>query len=199
AANSHVGGMQTTTQDSTKQNVTRETSWTLDPSHTNATFSVRHMMVSNVRGEFQKLSGSVKGDLAKPESLSIEATIDVGSINTREPKRDAHLRSADFFDVEKYPSITFVSKRARRTGDGLEVAGELTIHGTTREVVLEVEGPTPEHKDPWGNVRIGASAKTKIKRSDFGMTWNAALEAGGILVGDEIKIELDLELIKAAT
>ncbi len=193
--------MQTTTQSGAEQRAasSKETSWNLDASHSNATFSVRHMMVSNVRGEFQKLAGSVKGDLARPETLRIEATIDVGSINTRDAQRDTHLRSADFFDVEKYPSITFVSKSVRRASDVLEVTGDLTIHGTTREVVLDVDGPTPEHKDPWGNVRIGASAKTKIKRSDFGMTWNAVLDAGGILVGDEIKIELDLELIKAAS
>jgi len=190
--------MQTTTETNQQQKQSKETSWTLDASHSHASFSVRHMMVSNVRGEFQKISGSVKGDLARPESLQIEATLDVGSLNTRDAQRDTHLRSADFFDVEKYPSITFVSKSVKKKGDDLAVTGDLTIHGTTREVVLAVEGPTAEHKDPWGNVRIGASASTKIKRSDFGMTWNAVLEAGGILVGDEIKIQLEIELIKGA-
>jgi polyisoprenoid-binding protein YceI len=187
----------TTTQQQEKSTA-KTTNWKLDASHSNASFTVRHMMVSNVRGEFQKLEGSVKGDLSKPETLVIEATIDVGSVNTREAQRDAHLRSADFFDVEKYPTITFVSKSARRRGEDLEVTGDLTIRGTTREVILAVEGPTAEHKDPWGNVRIGAAASTKIKRSDFGMTWNAVLEAGGILVGDEIKIQLDVELVKGA-
>jgi polyisoprenoid-binding protein YceI len=153
-------------------------------------------MVSNVRGEFTKLSGTVKLDPAKPENAKIEVAIDVASISTREEKRDAHLRSADFFDVEKYPTIDFVSKSAKRTDDGLSVTGDLTIHGVTREVVLAVDGPTPESKSPWGATVIGASATTKIKRSDFGMTWNSALETGGFLVGDEIKIHLEVELIK---
>jgi polyisoprenoid-binding protein YceI len=176
----------------------KETTWKLDASHSLASFVVRHMMVSNVRGEFQKLSGSVTGDLSRPETLRIEATIDVGSINTREPQRDTHLRSADFFDVENHPSLTFVSKSVRRKGGGLEVKGDLAIRGTTREVTLEVEGPTAEHKDPWGGIRIGASARTKIKRSDYGMTWNALLEAGGFVVGDDVKIELEIELVKEA-
>jgi len=184
-----------TTQNQTTATTT--STWTIDASHSSATFTVRHMMVTNVRGEFQKLSGTATFDPARPENGKIEATIDVASINTRDEKRDAHLRSADFFDVEKHPSITFASRTIRRAKNGLEVVGDLTIHGTKREVVLEVEGPTPEHKDPWGSVRVGASATTKIKRSEFGMTWNAALEAGGVLVGDEVKIHLELELIKA--
>jgi polyisoprenoid-binding protein YceI len=171
--------------------------YTLDASHSSATFSVRHMMITNVRGEFQKLSGKAVYDSKNPAATKIEATLDVASINTREEKRDAHLKSADFFDVEKFPTITFVSKRASAKGDGaLDVTGDLTIHGTTREVVLAVSEITPEHKDPWGNLRIGATAETKIKRSDFGMTWNAALEAGGFLVGDEVKIHLEVELLK---
>jgi polyisoprenoid-binding protein YceI len=175
---------------------TRSTTWLIDESHTNATFSVRHLMISNVRGEFQKVSGAVSFDPAKPEALSVKASIEVASISTREPKRDAHLRSADFFDAENYPTIEFVSKSARRGDRGLEIVGDLTIRGTTREVVLAVDGPTPEQTDPWGNVRLGAEAKTKIKRSDFGMTWNSALETGGVLVGDEISIQLDIELIR---
>ena len=189
--------MQTTTTTSPDRTTTKETSWNLDASHSNASFTVRHMMVSNVRGEFQKLSGTVRYDAARPENTKIDVTIDVASINTREPKRDDHLRSPDFFDVEKFPSITFSSKSVKRADDGFAVTGDLTIHGVTREVVLAVDELTPEQKDPWGGLRLGASAKTKIKRSDFGMTWNAALEAGGFLVGDEIKIDLEVELLKA--
>jgi len=171
--------------------------YTLDASHSSATFSVRHMMITNVRGEFQKLSGSAVYDPKNPGATKVQATIEVASINTREEKRDAHLKSADFFDVEKFPTIQFVSKKATAKGPtDLEVVGDLTIHGTTREVVLAVSEITPEHKDPWGNLRIGATAETKIKRSEFGMTWNAALEAGGFLVGDDVKIHIEVELLK---
>lgn len=168
----------------------------LDAAHTHVGFAVRHMMVSNVRGEFTKLAGTVTYDPAAPENTAIDVKIEVASINTREEKRDAHLRSADFFDAEKFPHLTFVSKQARRRDDGLEVKGDLTIHGTTHEVTLAVEDITPEHADPWGKQRMGASARTKIKRSDFGMRWNAALEAGGVLVGDEVTITLEIELVR---
>jgi polyisoprenoid-binding protein YceI len=174
----------------------RTTTWTIDGSHTNATFSVRHLMISNVRGEFQKVSGSVSYDPAKPEATTVKAEIDVASISTREPQRDTHLRSADFFDAENFPKITFESTAFRRGDKNLELVGKLTIRGTTREVVLAIDGPTAEQTDPWGNVRIGASATTRIKRSDFNMTWNTVLEAGGVVVGDEISIALDVELIK---
>ncbi|MGN6106351.1 MAG: YceI family protein [Kofleriaceae bacterium] len=172
--------------------------WTIDASHSHAQFTVRHLMISNVKGEFQKLSGTVLYDPARPESLVIQASIDVASLNTREPKRDDHLRSADFFDVASFPTIEFASKQTTRKGSDLQVVGDLTIRGTTREVTLLVEDITPEQKDPWGNTRIGASASTKIKRSDFGMTWNAVIEAGGVMVGDEVKIHLDVELVKQA-
>ena len=174
----------------------RTSTWTIDGSHTNATFSVRHLMISNVRGEFQKVSGTVSYDPAKPEATTVKAEIDVTSISTREPQRDAHLRSPDFFDAENFPTITFESTAFRRGDKNLELVGKLTIRGTTREVVLAIDGPTAEQTDPWGNVRIGASATTKIKRSDFNMTWNTVLEAGGVVVGDEISIALDVELIK---
>ena len=174
----------------------RTATWTIDGSHTNATFSVRHLMISNVRGEFQKVSGTVTYDPAKPEATVVKAEIDVASISTREPQRDTHLRSADFFDAENFPKITFESTAFRRGDKNLELVGKLTIRGTTREVVLAIDGPTAEQTDPWGNVRIGASATTKIKRSDFNMTWNTVLEAGGVVVGDEISIALDVELIK---
>jgi polyisoprenoid-binding protein YceI len=168
----------------------------LDASHSHVGFAVRHMMISNVRGEFQKLAGTVSYDPARPEATAIDVKIEVASVNTRDEKRDAHLKSADFFDAENFPYLTFTSKSARRRKDGLELTGELTIHGTTREVTLAVEDITPEHADPWGNRRVGASARTKIRRSDFGMQWNAALEAGGVLVGDEVSIELEVELIR---
>lgn len=171
--------------------------WTIDASHSGVHFSVRHMMITNVRGEFQKLSGSVRYDAKRPEQLEIRASIDAASINTREPQRDGHLRSADFLDVEQYPQLTFVSRSTKlKSGGDLEVTGDLTIHGVTRPVVLHVDTPTPESKDPFGNVRVGASATTKIKRSDFGMTWNSVIEAGGVLVGDEVAITLDISLIK---
>jgi polyisoprenoid-binding protein YceI len=169
--------------------------WTLDASHSHVGFAVRHLMISNVRGSFTQLEGSAGYDPARPEETTVDVTIQVASINTREEKRDAHLRSADFFDVENYPTIHFVSTSAQERGEGLELKGDLTIHGVTREVTLKVEEVTPQSKDPWGKVRVGASAKTKIRRSDFGMVWNAALETGGVVVGDEITITLEVELV----
>lgn len=169
--------------------------WNIDASHSTASFTVRHMMITNVRGEFQKLAGTVSWDPAAPEATKVSATLEVASISTRDAQRDTHLKSADFFDAEKYPEITFASKGVRKAGGGFEIVGDLTIHGTTKEVALAVEGPTPEHKDPWGNTRIGASARTKIKRSEFGMTWNNVLEAGGVLVADDVNIELDVSLV----
>ncbi len=170
--------------------------WVIDASHSNAGFTVKHLMITNVRGEFQKLEGTVSYDPAKPEATTIEASIDVASINTRDEKRDGHLKSADFLDAEKFPKITFKSKAVKAKGDELSVTGDLTIHGVTKEVVLEVEGPSAPTADPWGNSRVGATATTKIKRDDFGMVWNAALEAGGVLVGNEVKITIDVSLIK---
>ena len=170
----------------------------IDPAHSSAQFSVKHMMISNVRGGFSGLKGTVVYDPEKPAEAAVEAAIDAGSISTLDPQRDTHLKSADFLDVEKYPAILFKSKKVEAAGDGeWKVAGELTIHGVTRPVTLAVEGLSAEGKDPWGNIRTGASASTKIKRSDFGLTWNAALETGGFLVGDEMKIELEIQLIKA--
>jgi polyisoprenoid-binding protein YceI len=172
--------------------------WKIDPSHTTASFTVRHMMITNVRGEFQKVAGTVTWDEAHPEATRVEATLDVTSLSTRDAQRDGHLKSADFFDAEKYPSLTFASKQVRRADKAAtawELVGDLTIRGATREVVLALEGPTAPHKDPWGNTRIGASARTKIKRSEFGMTWNNVLEAGGVLVSDDVNVELDVSLI----
>jgi len=176
-----------------------KTTYQIDPAHSSAQFSVRHMMVTNVHGGFKKIQGTVVYDLENPAASSVTAEIDAASITTNEEQRDAHLRSADFLDVEKYPSITFRSTRVEPAGEGeYKLTGDLTIHGVTKPVVLTVEGLAPEGKDPWGNMRSGATARTKIKRSDFGLTWNAALETGGFLVGDELKIELDLALVKAA-
>lgn len=171
--------------------------WVVDASHSNAGFSVRHMMITNVRGEFTKLEGAVSYDPATPEATTIEASVDVASISTRDAQRDGHLKSPDFFDAEKFPKITFKSKSVKVKGsDELAVTGDLTIHGVTKEVVFDVEGPSAPSTDPFGNVRVGATASTKVKRDDFGITWNAALEAGGVLVGNDVKITLDISLIK---
>jgi polyisoprenoid-binding protein YceI len=174
------------------------TAWNLDPAHSVAEFKVRHMMISNVKGQFTTLSGSLALDETDLLHSRVEATIDAASITTREPQRDAHLKGADFFDVEKFPTLTFKSTAVRRTGDDeLAVTGDLTIHGVAREVVFNVEGPTAPAKDPWGNNRVGLSAVTRINRKDFGLTWNAGLEAGGILVGEEVIIALDVQFVKA--
>jgi polyisoprenoid-binding protein YceI len=174
-----------------------QSTYTIDGSHSSAQFSVKHMAISNVKGEFTAVAGTVAYDPKNPAASRIDATIDVNSINTREPKRDAHLKSADFFDTAKYPTMAFHSKSAWKSGNWLQVKGDLTMHGVTREVVLDVEGPTAETKDPWGNLRIGATATTKINRKDWGLTWNQALEAGGVLVGDDVAITLDIEAVKA--
>jgi polyisoprenoid-binding protein YceI len=168
----------------------------IDPAHTSAHFSVRHMMVSNVRGEFAKISGTLTFDQQDPASSSVEAVIDAASINTRDTQRDGHLKSADFLDVEKFPEVVFKSKRAIPGHGGGKVIGDLTIHGATHEVTLDVEGPTAEMKDPWGKQRIGASATTTPNRKDYGLVWNQALETGGVLVGDQVKITIDLEAVR---
>lgn len=174
------------------------TTWNIDPAHTVAEFKVKHMMVSNVKGHFTKITGTLTRDEFDHTKSHIEAVIEAASIDTREPQRDAHLKSADFFDVEKFPTLTFKSTRISRVNDGeLAVAGELTIHGVTRNVVFAVEGPTPPAKDPWGGTRMGLSAATKINRKDFGLVYNAALETGGILIGDEVAITLDVQFVKA--
>jgi polyisoprenoid-binding protein YceI len=171
--------------------------YTIDPAHSVAGFKVRHMMVSWVRGEFTKLTGTVTHDAEKPSNSRLEVTIDATSIHTREEQRDAHLKSADFLDVEKYPTIRFVSKKVTKVGDDeWKVAGDLTIHGVSKEVTLDVEEPTPAMKDPWGNTRIGIAATTKINRKDFGLTWNTALEAGGVLVGEDVHISIEAELVQ---
>jgi polyisoprenoid-binding protein YceI len=171
--------------------------WDIDPAHTSAQFAVRHMMVSTVRGEFGKVNGTValdKQDLAKS---SVEATIDTASINTRVSKRDDHLKSSDFFDVTTYPTITFKSKKIEAVGEGkFKVTGDLTLHGVTKETVLTVEGSPQPFKDLSGNLRIGGVASTKLNRKDFGLMWNKALETGGVVVGDEVDITIDVELTR---
>ncbi|HEX8924730.1 MAG TPA: YceI family protein [Terriglobales bacterium] len=177
---------------------TAVSTWSIDPVHSVAEFKVKHMMISNAKGQFTGVSGTLSLDEADVTNSKIEASIDAASVNTREPQRDAHLKSADFFDVEKFPTLSFKSSSVKRIGDGeLAVEGELTIHGVTRSVVFTVEGPTAPGKDPWGNTRIGISATTKINRKDYGLTWNAALETGGILVGEEVTITLDVQFIKS--
>ena len=177
---------------------TAVSTWNIAAPHSVAEFKVKHMMISNVKGQFTGVSGSLRLDEEDVTNSKIEASIDAASINTGDAQRDAHLKSADFFDAEKFPTLSFKSAVFRRKGEGeLEVEGELTIHGVTRTVKFAVEGPTAPGKDPWGNTRIGVSATTKINRKDYGLTWNAALETGGILVGDEVTISLDVQFIKA--
>jgi len=173
--------------------------WNLDPAHTSVQFSVRHLMVSNVRGEFAKVNGSIEVDEKDLTHSKIQAAIDAASIDTRVEKRDTHLKSPDFLDVARYPTISFVSKKIEQAGAGhFKVTGDLTLHGVTREVSLDVQGPTREIKDPWGNTRAGAQVTTTINRKDFGLTWNQALEAGGVAVGDEVSITIDVEATKQA-
>jgi polyisoprenoid-binding protein YceI len=176
-----------------------KTTYKIDPAHSSAQFTIRHLMITNVRGSFSGVTGTVVIDSENSANSSVDAVIDATTLNTLDAGRDAHVKGAEFLDVEKYPTITFKSDKVEVTGDGeSQVSGSLTIHGVSKEVVLDVDGPTDESKDPWGNFRIGASAKTKIKRSEFGLTWSAALETGGVMLGDDLKIELDLSLIKQA-
>ena len=175
-----------------------KTTYKIDPAHSSAQFSIRHMMISNVRGSFGSVTGAIQFDTDHPADSSVDAVIDAKTISTQDAKRDEHLKSPDFLHVEQHPTITFKStKVAQSSKDEWKVTGNLTIHGITKEVVLDVEGPTPESKDPYGNTRIGASAKTRIKRTDFDVKFNAALETGGVLVGDDVKIELEISAIRS--
>ena len=171
--------------------------WQIDPAHSSAQFSVRHMAISTVRGAFSKVTGSVVFDDKDVSKSTVDVTIDANSVDTRVPDRDNDLRSEKFFDVAHYPSITFKSRKVEQVAPGkLKVTGDLTIRGTTKEVVLDVEGPTPPMKDPWGNTRNAATATTKINRQDFGVKWNATLDNGGVVVGDDVSIIIDVELVK---
>jgi len=173
--------------------------YSIEPAHSSAHFKVRHLMISNVRGEFSKVSGTVTTDPSNLETASITAEIDVNSISTRVPDRDKDLKGADFLDAEHHPTITFKSKSVKADGpEGYKVTGDLTIRGNTREVVLDVIGPTPEVKDPWGYTRRGVEATTKINRKDFGVSFHSVLDTGVIMVGDEVEISLELELVRSA-
>ena len=174
------------------------TPWNIDADHSNVGFSVSHLMVSHVKGNFNKYSGVVDINDKDIKKSKVDVTIDASSINTNVQKRDEHLKSADFFDVAKYPTLTFVSKKWSKAAKGaLKVTGDLTIHGVTKSVVLTVAPFSKESKDPWGNTRRGTSASTTINRKDYGLVWNQALETGGVAVGEEVNISLDVELIKA--
>jgi polyisoprenoid-binding protein YceI len=174
------------------------TTWKIDPAHSVAEFKVRHMMVSNVKGHFSGITGSVALNETDITKSNVTAAIDVASLNSHEPQRDADLKSENFFHAEKFPTLTFQSTGIARKGVGtLQVTGDLTIRGVTRSVVFDVDGPSAPAKDPWGNVRVGLSATTKINRKDFGLVWNAVLETGGVVVGDEVTITLEVELLKA--
>ena len=169
----------------------------IDPAHSSFQFKIRHLTVSNVKGEFTKSSGTVTMDDHDPTNLTVSITIDAASINTAHAKRDEHLRNPDFFDVAKFPTLTFASKKVIKAGMGkLRVIGNLTIRGVTREVAVEVEGPTPEVKDPGGNLRRGAAGTTRINRKDFGIVWNRVLDSGGLVVGEDVDISIEIEMIK---
>lgn len=177
--------------------LTERTSYSVDPAHTTVEFVVRHLMITKVRGRFGAVTGTIELDPNSDVPRSVQATIDATSIDTNEPQRDAHLKSADFLEVEKYPTLEFSSTRIEGSPGSFTIHGDLTIHGVTREVALsgEFEGRVA---DPWGGQRIGYSASTTINRKEFGLTWNAALETGGVVVGDEVRIELNVEaLLKA--
>ena len=170
--------------------------YSIDKAHSEAGFEVRHFF-SKVHGRFTDVQGSIVYDDQDPARISVDASAVAASVSTSNERRDGHLKTGDFFDVEKYPTLTFKSKKAEAAGQGkFSLRGDLTIHGVTKEVVLDVDGPSPEVKDPWGMTRIGATASTKIKRSDFGLTWNKVIEAGGVAVGDEVTITIDVELVK---
>lgn len=187
-----------TTQLSTNPSATpaaTKTTWDIDTSHAAAAFKVRHLMVAHVRGLLGPVSGSVVLDERNLERSRVAVSIDVRGIDTREPKRDEHLRSADFFDAEQFPAVTFQSTRIEpKAGGELELTGDLTIRGVTRPVTLALEALPPAVTDPWGNVKRGVTARGKLNRKDFGLGWNVALEAGGVLVGDEVQIEIEAEL-----
>ena len=172
--------------------------WNLDPAHSHAEFKVKHMMISNVKGSFHGLSGTLTEHTVDASLSSIDATIDVSTVDTGDAQRDGHLKSGDFFDTEAFPSMTFKSVQVeKKDEEEFAVTGELTLHGITKQVTFSVEGPSAPGKDPWGNTRIGLSATTKINRKDFGLSWNAALETGGVLVGEDVTLALEIQFIKA--
>jgi polyisoprenoid-binding protein YceI len=172
--------------------------WKIDPAHSRAEFKVKHMMISNVKGSFNGLTGTLIEDTTDPTRSRVEASIEIGTISTGDEQRDTHLKSADFFHHEEHPVMTFKSTKIEKKSDeSFAVTGDLTLHGVTKPVSFAVEGPSAPNKDPWGNTRVGLSATTKINRKDFGLTWNAALESGGILVGEDVQIVLDVQFIES--
>jgi polyisoprenoid-binding protein YceI len=178
------------------QPVLASNEWTIDPAHTSANFTVRHMMVSNVHGRFGKVAGQAKYDGKDLKGAEVEATIDAGTVDTSDEKRDGHLKSPDFFDVAKYPTITFKSTEVKKTSSGFDLIGELTMHGTTKPITLHAEKISEPVKDGKGNLHVGTSATAEINRKDFGVSFNKQLDNGGAMVGDEVKIVLDVELTK---
>jgi polyisoprenoid-binding protein YceI len=171
------------------------TEWAFDDSHSKVLFTVKHLMITNVTGKFSGIKGTIMIDDKEIAKSKVDVTIDADSVNTDNGKRDDHLKGPDFFDVKKYPALKFVSKKIDKVSDGvLKVSGDMTIKDKTVPVTFDVEGPTPTIKDPWGNVKRGLSATTKISRKDFGITWNKALDGGGVVVGDDVKITLEVEL-----
>jgi polyisoprenoid-binding protein YceI len=173
--------------------------WKIDPQHSSAQFAVRHMAISTVRGAFSKVTGTITLDDKDITKSTVDVSIDVSTVDTREPARDNDLRSDKFFDVAHFPTMTFKSKKVEQTAPGkLKVTGDLTIRGVTKEVVLDVDGPTAPVKDPWGNQRVAVSATTKVNRQDYGVKWNATLDNGGVVVGDDVNITIDAELVKPA-
>jgi polyisoprenoid-binding protein YceI len=169
--------------------------WNFDLVHSSISFWVRHLMISKVHGRFQQWTGSLEFDDQNPTSAKVEVQLEAGSIDTKEPQRDAHLRSADFLEADKYPHITFKSTAISRSGSELSMAGDLTVHGVTKPVTLAVEY-AGRVKDPWGGERIGFTAKTSLNRADYGLTWNKAIEAGGVVVGDKVEIEIEVEAVR---
>jgi polyisoprenoid-binding protein YceI len=173
------------------------TAWKIDPAHTAAQFAVKHLMISTVRGTFKGVTGAVTWDDSDVSKSSVNVTIDATTVDTGEPARDKDLKSEKFFDVTKYPTITFASTKVEQAGTGkLKVTGDLTIHGVTKQVVLDVDGPSASVKDPWGNMRSAISATTKVNRQDFGVKWNANIDGGGVVVSDDVNITIDLEMVK---
>lgn len=174
-------------------------SWNIDPAHSSAQFSVRHLAISTVRGAFSTVKGTISFDDKDVTKSSVDVTIDVNSVDTRQPDRDKDLKSDKFFDAANYPNITFKSTKVEQVSPGkLKVTGDLTIRGTTKSVVLDVDGPTAPVKDPWGNQRAAASATTKVNRQDYGVKWNAKLDNGGVVVGDDVNIIIDVEMVQQA-
>jgi len=171
--------------------------WAIDPDHTTAQFKVKHLMISNVKGVFEKVTGTLNLDDQDITKSKVDVSIDMASLNTNIKKRDDHLRSPDFFDIAKFPHMTFTSTRVEQAGPGkLKVTGNLTLKGVTKPVVLDVEGLTPEIKDPWGNMRRGAAATTTVKRHEFGVNWNKTMDNGGVVVGEDVAIQLEVEFVR---